>query len=232
MLAAAGRQTLAKRPWLYFVTPSLSSTDAILPLVAKAIKGGANIIQLRNKTWPAEAPELLAMATALRDLTRAHDVPFLVNDHVALALEVGADGAHIGQEDTSVADAKALLAAADARDFILGVTVRDATQATIACQAGASYLGVGPVYSSSTKAHANNGETIGIRGLESVVETARAFHVPVVAIGGIDASRVQGCMQAGTAGVAVVAAISSAADVTSASTALYRNVALYHRALV
>ncbi|OQR83603.1 hypothetical protein ACHHYP_14499 [Achlya hypogyna] len=225
MLASATRQTLARRPWLYFVTPSVSSTDALLPLVRQAIAGGANIIQLRNKTLPPTSPELRLMATAVRDLARANHVPFIVNDHVDLALDIGADGAHIGQEDTSIAAAKELLAAARASDFILGVTVRDAVQATAACHAGASYLGVGPVFSSSTKAHANNGETINVSGLGAVVAAANAFDVPVVAIGGIDVSRVAPCMAAGASGVAVVAAISSAPDATAAASALWAQVA-------
>ncbi|KAF0700386.1 Aste57867_9091 [Aphanomyces stellatus] len=208
------------RPWLYMVTPSISSSDKLVSMVEKALVGGVNIVQLRNKLFAADSAELKAMAVALRTLTRSYNVPFIINDHVSLALEVGADGAHIGQEDTTIADATALIDAENATAFLLGVTVRDAAQAALACKAGAAYLGVGPVYSSSTKQNANNGQTIGLDGLRAVVQTAQEYDVPVVAIGGIDIGRVGPCMATEAAGVAVVAALSGSADVEAAARAL------------
>ncbi|RHY46382.1 hypothetical protein DYB37_009679 [Aphanomyces astaci] len=213
-------------PWLYMVTPSIASTDVLVDTVEKALRGGVNIVQLRNKIFGADSPELKAMAVALRELTRSHNVPLIINDHVALALDVGADGAHIGQEDTAVEAAQALIGTTPS--FLLGVTVRDAIQAQAACKAGADYLGVGPVYASSTKQNANNGLVIGLDGLASTVAMASQFHVPVVAIGGIHVDRVEACMSTKAAGVAVVAALSSSSDVQGAAAALADKVRRHH----
>ncbi len=123
-------------PWVYMVTPSIASTEVLVDTVDKALRGGVNIVQLRNKIFAADSPELKAMAVALRDLTRSYNVPLIINDHVALALSVGADGAHIGQEDTAVEDAQTLIGSSPS--FLLGVTVRDAVQAQLACK-GSKY---------------------------------------------------------------------------------------------
>ncbi|CAK4659344.1 hypothetical protein LEN26_005508 [Aphanomyces euteiches] len=208
-------------PWLYMVTPSVPSTSSLVDKVEKALQGGVNVVQLRNKIYAADSAELKSMAVALRDLTRAYKVPLIINDHVSLALEIGADGAHIGQEDTSVEDAKAMIGSTD---FILGVTVRDAIQANAACKAGATYLGVGPVYASSTKQNANDGVTIGLEGLRSVATAAQAYNVPVVAIGGISLNRVKECMEAEASGVAVVAALSNAPDIHQAASEMAERV--------
>ncbi|OQS06799.1 thiamine-phosphate synthase [Thraustotheca clavata] len=224
----ASTRTLAARPWLYLVTPSIASTKEVVRIVDEAIQGGVNVVQLRNKLYAPDSNELREMAQAVREITQAHQVPFLVNDYVQLALSVGADGAHIGQEDATIDQAKALIQSANVNNFILGVTVRDAIQATAACKAGASYLGVGPVYMSSTKKQANDGKTINLDGLESVATTAASFHVPIVAIGGINASRVESCMNSKASGVAVVAAISEAQDIRAASAALWQQVSKYH----
>ncbi|CAK4973325.1 unnamed protein product [Aphanomyces euteiches] len=202
-------------PWLYMVTPSVPSTSSLVDKVEKALQGGVNVVQLRNKIYAADSAELKSMAVALRDLTRAYKVPLIINDHVSLALEIGADGAHIGQEDTSVEDAKAMIGSTD---FILGVTVRDAIQANAACK------GVGPVYASSTKQNANDGVTIGLEGLRSVATAAQAYNVPVVAIGGISLNRVKECMEAEASGVAVVAALSNAPDIHQAASEMAERV--------
>ncbi|RHY33303.1 hypothetical protein DYB32_001742 [Aphanomyces invadans] len=209
------------------VTPSIASTDVLVDTVEKALRGGVNIVQLRNKIFAADSPELRAMAVALRELTHSHNVPLIINDHVKLALEIGADGVHIGQEDTAVEDAQALVGSTPS--FLVGVTVRDAIQAQAACKAGADYLGVGPVYASSTKQNANNGQVIGLDGLASTVEMARQFNVPVVAIGGINMDRVEACMATKATGVAVVAALSSASDVRGAAVDLAASVRRHHK---
>ncbi|TYZ62521.1 hypothetical protein PybrP1_001212 [[Pythium] brassicae (nom. inval.)] len=222
---------------LYFITPSVGAALAptqLPTLVERAIRGGVGLVQWRQKPsaadlradlhlrreWERAAsvgePFLLNVARDVRRVAAQFNVPFIVNDSLELALQLEADGVHVGQTDAPLAQLQGL-------NLIVGVTVRDGAQARAACEGGATYLGAGPVFSSSTKPHANDGHLIGIDGLRACTEVAREFGVPVYAIGGLslDERRIQRCItEGGTSGVAVVAAIGGAHDVEGSAAAI------------
>ncbi|MGP1676569.1 MAG: thiamine phosphate synthase, partial [Burkholderiales bacterium] len=131
---------------LYAVTPDEQHTDVLVSKVGQALRGGASVVQYRNKTAP---PELrLEQGRALAALCRAAGVAFIVNDDVALALELGADGAHLGADDGNLADARRRLG----QDKLLGASCYDRIElAEAARQAGVDYLAFGSVFSSGTK---------------------------------------------------------------------------------
>ncbi|KAJ0411697.1 hypothetical protein ATCC90586_002081 [Pythium insidiosum] len=234
---------------LYFITPSVGTRvptgAALVQIVEDAIRGGVDIIQWRQKPGKADLealpqlrpqwerrsesqPFLLPLAREIRELSKQHRVPFIVNDSLELALSLNADGVHIGQTDDALLHVRQRVEMEKLHDFIIGVTVRDGVQARAACENGATYLGVGPVFTSSTKPEANDGQTIGIKGLRESAEAARQYDVPVFAIGGIDMqqNRIQSCIVEGQAsGVAVIAAISSADDRQAATEAIRREIA-------
>ncbi len=178
--------------------------------VEQAILGGATIVQLREKHLTGQA--LLAQAQALCALCRRYGVPFLVNDDVALALAVGADGVHVGQEDMAAEQARALLGP----DKLIGVSAHSVAQAVAAQRAGADYLGCGAAFVTGTKTDA---KPIPRETLQAVTA---AVDIPVVAIGGItrgNLPQLQGC---GLAGAAVVSALFAQEDVQAAARELRR----------
>ncbi len=178
--------------------------------VEQAILGGATIVQLREKHLTGEA--LLAEAKTLCALCRRYGVPFLVNDDVNLALAVGADGVHVGQEDMAAEQARALLGPGK----LIGVSAHSVAQAVAAQRAGADYLGCGAAFVTGTKTDA---KPIPRETLQAVTA---AVDIPVVAIGGItrdNLPQLQGC---GLAGAAVVSALFAQEDVQAAARELRR----------
>ncbi len=174
-------------------------------VVAQAIEGGATFVQLREKSCSHE--ERCELARRILPVCREHGVPFVVDDDVECALEVGADGVHVGQSDTACAAARAALGP----DAIVGVSTQTPEQAEAAAQAGADYLGVGAPFPTSTKADA---EFTGIDGLARV---CAATDLPVVAIGGITAANAGELASTGACGVAVVSAIFAADNPAAAA---------------
>lgn len=136
----------------------------------------------------------------LRELTLATGTAFVVNDNIQLAQEIEADGVHVGQDDSSVAEARDALGI----NAIVGVSAGTMEEAEQAISDGADYIGVGSVFATGTKSDA--GEPIGPNGLAHVV-TAVNGRIPIVAIGGIAPSNVRSCWRAGANGVAVISAI-------------------------
>ena len=173
----------------------------LIEVMEAAIRGGADIVQLRDKETPPE--ELLGKARALRELTRRYGVPFIVNDYPELALEAEADGVHLGQEDMPIAEARRLLG----EDKIIGISTHTIGQAREAVRAGADYIGVGPVYPTPTKPGR------AAAGLEFVRQAAAEIAIPWVAIGGITAENSHLARQHGADGVAVISAITESADI-------------------
>jgi thiamine-phosphate pyrophosphorylase len=173
-----------------------------------ALRGGVDAVQWRQKTgsWAAFWPELLRT----RELCRRHDVPFLVNDRIDVALAVHADGAHVGQDDLPAPVARDLLS-----HRVLGVSITDPDQLLPAVDAGADYLGVGPVFPTASKPDA-----AAPGGLELLRSVRRFTDVPLAAIGGITPGNAADVMRAGADAVAVLSAICSAADVEGAARAL------------
>ena len=177
-----------------------------LEVARAALQGGATIIQLRDKRLLGRA--LLELAEALRELTRAHGATFIVNDRVDIALASASDGVHLGDEDIPIAVARRLLGA----DAVIGASVDTPQEARAAEAAGASYLGVGPVFPTGSKPDA--GAAI---GLIPIGEIARAVRIPVLAIGGLPWDNVPSVIEAGADGIAVISAVAEADDMEAAA---------------
>ncbi len=184
----------------------LSRGRDTIDVVRAAIQGGATVIQLRDKN--ASTRHLIELGRTLRELTRAADVTFIVNDRADVALAVDADGVHVGQDDLPASDARRIVGA----QKLVGVSASSVAEAMQAEHDGADYIGTGSVFVTSSKPDA--GVPIGLDGLQQI---ARAVSIPVVAIGGINAQNAASCVVAGAAGVAVISAVVSAADVERAA---------------
>jgi thiamine-phosphate pyrophosphorylase len=176
-----------------------------LAVAREALRGGADMIQLRDKTGSLR--DLLPQARAIRALCRERGALFIVNDRVDLALAVDADGAHVGQEDLPAGEARRLLG-----PRLLGVSTHDRAQAEAAAAAGADYIGFGPMFATSSK------ETgYPPRGLAWLEEIHRAVRLPILAIGGITLDNVAGVVAAGATAPAVISAVAGAPDVAEAA---------------
>ena len=187
---------------LYAVTDSRwTGEQTLYAQVEAALKGGVTCVQLREKHLSNEA--FLAEALELKELCHRYGVPLLINDNAEIALASQADGVHVGQSDMAAAAARALLGP----DKIVGVTARTVEQAKAAEAAGASYLGSGAVFGSTTKADA--------RPLDHAVlkQITQAVSIPVVAIGGITQENLPRLRGTGVDGVALVSTIFSAPDI-------------------
>lgn len=207
-------ETLRKRLRLYLVM-SLEPFGGrtAMHIAAEAVKGGVTMIQLREKDRPWR--DILPEARKLRSLCRDQGVPFVVNDRVDIALLLDADGVHVGQDDLPGLEARALLGP----DKFIGISAGSTEEAAWAVRQGADYLGVGPIYSTATKADA--GEAVGTGLLE---ELAAAYGLPMVGIGGIGPGNADRVAAAGADGIAVVSAITRAAEPEAAAGALRRAV--------
>ncbi len=187
---------------VYVLTDRTLAGSRPLPeIIRQAVAGGASVVQLRDKS--ASGRELYALGRELLPITRAADIPLIVNDRVDIALAINADGVHVGQDDLPAAIVRELIGS----HRLLGVSVETVEQAQVAAAAGADYLGVGTVYATSTKPDTN--PPIGVVGVAQIVQ---ASSLPCVAIGGINATNAVPLVQAGVAGVAVISAVIAAAD--------------------
>src|SRR4051794_4874107 len=187
-----------------------------LTVASAALDGGATVIQLRDKKATTRA--LVEEGLALRALTRKRGALLIVNDRIDVALAIEADGAHIGQDDDMpVALARKLLGP----DRILGISAGNLQEARIAVDSGADYLGVGPIYTTHTKADA--GEPI---GLSLLTELASRYSTPLIAIGSIQADNAAAVIQAGAQGIAVIRAVVGAEDIVAATRALRESMAI------
>jgi thiamine-phosphate pyrophosphorylase len=201
------RERLAERLRLYVVTDrGLSRGRSEEEVVRAAVAGGATAIQLRGKDWSGR--DLVAVGRKLRAITREAGVLFFVNDRVDVALAVEADGAHLGQEDLPLPDARRIMGP----EPLIGITVQDEHQAREAEAGGADYLGTSAVFPTTTKV--SDVPPLGLEVLEAI---ARAVRIPVVAIGGIGPHNAAEAVRRGAAGVAVVSAVVAAEDVTRAA---------------
>jgi thiamine-phosphate pyrophosphorylase len=192
------------------VLTDLDAPGDPLDLVDDALAGGAPVIQVRAKALDDRA--LLSLAEAVVARCRAAGATCLVDDRVDIALASGADGVHLGDLDVPVAVARRLLGP----DAVIGATARDPESAVARVAEGADYLGVGPTYATTTKDGLP--DPIGPAGVASV---AAAVSVPVIAIAGISLARVPEVMASGVHGIAVVGAVSRAADRTQATADLF-----------
>ena len=189
---------------LYAVTDrAWTGTQTLYQQVEQALKGGVTCVQLREKELDGTA--FLAEAKEICGLCRAYGVPFIVNDSVEIALACGADGVHVGQSDMDAGQVRTLAG----ERLMIGVSARTVEEALRAQRAGADYLGVGAMFSTSTKPDA---KAISHQPLK---EICAAVDIPVVAIGGISRDNMLELSGTGIDGVALVSAIFAAEDIES-----------------
>ena len=190
---------------LYAITPELADTRLLSERVAQCLAGGAALVQYRFKhAGPQLARE---QAARLAALCRACGAIFIVNDSVELARECGADGVHVGREDTAVAEARRALPNA-----IVGVSCYDdASRAQAAARDGADYVAVGSMFPSRTKPGARPAP------LAAISRAGAASRLPVAAIGGIDLANARAVVDAGADMLAVISALFEAPDVEAAA---------------
>ena len=187
---------------LYVVTDrSWLGEQTLCEQVEEALRGGATMVQIREKEL--DEADFEDEAREIQKLCRKYQVPLIINDNVALAKRVDADGVHIGQSDMGMKNARELLG----EDKIIGVTAKTIAQAKAAEAAGADYLGSGAVFGSSTKLDAKPMEHALFQ------EICESVAIPVVAIGGITADNVMQLKGRGMAGVAVVSGIFACKDI-------------------
>lgn len=184
---------------LYAVTDrSWVGVQTLYEQVESALKGGVTCVQLREKEL--DEAEFLDEATKIGKLCKSYQVPFIINDNVEVAIACGADGIHVGQEDMKASHVRRRVG----ENMILGVSVHTVEEAIEAVQNGADYLGVGSVFSTSTKLD------VSLLPHETVRKICDAVSVPVVAIGGIHKENIQELSGTGVDGVALVSAIFAA----------------------
>ena len=195
-------KTVKEAMLLYGVTDRRwTGSQSLTQQVELALKGGITCVQLREKQLDENA--FLREALEIRELCHSYGVPLLINDNVDIALRSGADGVHVGQSDMEARNVRQLLGP----DKIIGVTARTVEQALAAQAAGASYLGSGAVFGTSTKADARP------LSYEQLQAICRAVDIPVVAIGGITRDNILDLTGSGADGVALVSSIFGAEDI-------------------
>ena len=199
---------------LYFIMGTVNVGGRnILTVLEEALKGGITAFQLREKGEGALAgAELKELAEQCKVLCDEYNVPFIVNDDVDLALEVGADGVHIGQQDGVVTDIREKIGS----DKVLGVTAHSVNDALAASDAKANYIGVGPLFETTTDT--NNGPVVGPELVGEVLELLPGL--PIVGFGGISERKAGTVIRAGASGVAVISAIAGADNTEEAARSL------------
>ncbi len=191
---------------LYVVTDrTWLGGNSLARQVEEAVKAGATFVQLREKDMGYD--DYLAEAKKIKTVTDRYHIPFVIDDNIEVALAVGADGVHVGQSDRTAREARALIG----KDKILGVSAQTVEQAIEAEKNGADYLGVGAVFSTSTKLDAKN---VSYQTLKAI---CAAVSIPVVAIGGINEKNILQLKGSGADGVAVISAIFAKPDVYAAA---------------
>ena len=196
------KDEIRKAMLLYAVTDQmwLKKGETLVDVVESVLKNGATFLQIREKDLAQDAFE--AEAEKLKTLCVQHGVPFVVNDSVEIALQCDADGVHVGQADIKGRDIRAMIGP----DKILGISAGTVEEAIAAENVGADYIGVGAIFTTSTKKNARS------MTMEQLKEIVSSVSIPVVAIGGISAENILQLRGSGVDGVAVVSAIFAAED--------------------
>lgn len=197
----SGRMRRFREAGLYLVTSqTLSAGRSTEAVVTAALAGGARLIQLREKEMSLR--EYLRLAERVRALTAATDALLIINDRVDVALAVGADGVHLGQDDFPLMAAREL-----GPDLIIGASTHSVEEAERAQAEGASYVNIGPIFPTGTKRW--EGEFLGIEGLQRIAAHVR---IPFSVMGGIKAAHIPELVAAGARTLALVTAVTAAAD--------------------
>lgn len=197
-------------PTLMFITdPGIGSADEIEARVAAALLGGAGSIQLRDKR--ASDVDLVILTHRLLTITRASGVPLIVDDRPSVAEAAGADGVHVGQSDMTPEQARRHIA----QHRLLGLSVTSVEEARAVDPEIVDYVGVGPVFATTSKSDA-----VPPLGLERLRQIGAVLRVPALAIGGITAQNAEAVIRAGVDGVAVISAIAFASNAVVATAAI------------
>ena len=203
---------------LYLVTDrALSLGRSTVEVVRAAIRGGVSCVQLREKGCSTR--EFMDEARLLKALLVGTGVPLFINDRLDVALAVGADGVHLGQNDLAIADARRLVG----NRMIIGISAESVADAVRAEAEGADYIGASPVFTTPTKT--DTAPPLGLAGLRAI---RRAVQLPLVAIGGINADNAAQVLRAGADGLAVVSAIVSAPCPRTAAAGLRQRIQSTH----
>ena len=186
---------------LYFICGTTTCLDKDLyTVVEEALKGGITLFQFREKGKGAlEGKEKLELAIKLKNLCKKYNVPFIVNDDIELALEIDADGVHVGQDDLGVDEIRKLMS-----NKIIGLSIGNEEELKQSKVEYVDYVGVGPVYVTQSKDDA--GGAIGYEGLELMRKLLP--QMPLVAIGGIQTQHIKDVMKTNVDGVSIISAIS------------------------
>ena len=182
---------------LYLVTDNSEDVEKFLKTIEESVKGGATIVQIREKT--ADTLDFYNLALEVKKITTEYNVSLIINDRVDIALAIDADGVHVGQSDMPCDIARKLIG----EDKILGVSAATIDDAKKAEKDGADYIGTGAVFPTKTKSDA---PSVNKEELSKIVESV---NIPVVAIGGITLKNAHELKNTGIAGLAVVSAIMS-----------------------
>ena len=182
---------------LYLVTDNSDDVEKFLNTIEEGIKGGATVVQIREKT--ADTLDFYKLALKVKEITAKYGVPLIINDRVDIALAIDADGVHVGQSDMPCDVTRKLVGP----DKILGVSAATVKEAKKAESDGADYIGTGAVFSTTTK---DDAESV---TKEELIEIVRSVDIPVVAIGGINLSNAHELTDTGIAGLSVISAIMS-----------------------
>jgi len=194
---------------LYAITDQTWVGDMSLEdQVESALKGGATIIQLREKNL--SKADVKKLALKLKPICEKYNAPLIINDYIDVAIEIEADGVHVGQSDTQTLEARSKIGP----DKLLGVSCKTVDEALEAQRQGADYLGVGAVFQTDTKSDA---ETVSMDTLKDIIA---AIDIPVIAIGGITHENITQLDNLGIAGVAVISAIFAQKDIKQATRSL------------
>jgi thiamine-phosphate pyrophosphorylase len=184
----------------------------------QAIEAGVNFFQYRNKSGSRKSVYEISMLLA--QIARNAKACFILNDHADIAVAIGADGVHLGQDDLPIEFARKLLGT----EKLIGISTHSLEQAVAAEGAGADYIGFGPIYSTTTKEAGHE------RGIHSISTVKQAITIPIIAIGGIDSPNVQEVIRSGADGVAVISAILSSENITFAAESMLRSISRLGRA--
>jgi thiamine-phosphate pyrophosphorylase len=196
---------------LYVVTDAcLSNGLDHVEVARRALEGGADVIQLRDKEMDSRG--LYKAALEIRELTRARDALFIVNDRLDIAMASEADGVHLGQSDLPIEAARMLVPPW----FIIGVSATNVHEGLEAAKAGAHYIGLGPIFATNSKRDAASA-----CGLAAITELRKRVSTPIVGIGGISKDNAAEVIAAGADGVAVISAVVSQTDIAQAARDLH-----------
>lgn len=184
---------------LYFITDSTGMTeDEFLKKTEEGIKGGATLVQLREKDKTTR--EYISLAEKVHKITEKYNIPLIIDDRIDVALAIDAEGVHLGQSDMPIDLARKILG----NDVIIGATAKTVKQAKEACKQGADYLGVGAIYPTTTKV-----KTI-LTSTDMLDKICKAVNIPVNAIGGLNKDNIGILKGIDISGICVVSAIMKA----------------------